>query len=91
MMRITEQSAIILNEIMKAPDAQHTVPDIAEATGIQAQVVRQNLVRFHAAGWFAKARDAWTGNGAPPWRFRLTSLGRKAIRAELEGWTFEDA
>lgn len=87
--RITENTVIILREMLRYPFHEHAGPGIAERLGMTSQLVRENLTRLVPEGWVT-CRQAERHVTMPPLMWKLTAKGRKAAAEEIAGWTFTD-
>lgn len=90
-MLITQQSALILREMMRRPSDKHTTPGIVAATGLPRPTVYQNLVKFAEQQWCLSERAPREGSVPGARQYWFTAAGRAAAKAELKTWTFTES
>ncbi len=90
-MRITEQTAIVLREILKAPKGRHDVPTLCATLGMPRPTTQGIMRKLENENWLSSTRDTFRLTSVPPKRFyRFTAAGRKLAAAELKDWHFDD-
>jgi len=91
--RLSRQSVLLLDELLRNPSAQRYGYDLMKSTELSAGTLYPLLARLNDLGWLATSWEQESPAGRPPRHlYRLTADGARGAREALDraaarGWS----